>query len=238
MSMSVLRIPTAKIFRPLLEPSRYKGAYGGRGGAKSHFFAGNCVRLCTERRGFRVVCVREVQKSLRESVKLLIEDKIAQFALQNQFRVMSDSIVTPGGGVILFQGMAEHTKESIKSLEGFDIAYVEEAQTMTAGSLEMLRPTIRKEYADGTKSEIWFSWNPRHASDPVDAFLRGSEPPPDAVVVRANYRDNPFFPEVLEEERAFDERTNPVRYAHIWDGDYEPSMPPPPMMTTRIGKPQ
>ena len=168
-------------------------------------------------RGARIVCVREVQKSLKESVKLLIEDKIQDLGVQRLFSVLHDRIETPGGGLILFQGMQEHTKESIKSLEGFDVAYVEEAQTMTGGSLEMLRPTIRN-----PGSELWFSWNPRHATDPVDALLRGPAPPPDAIVVQANYMDNPFFPDVLEDERAFDAQHSPVRYAHIWLGEYEP----------------
>lgn len=168
--------------------------------------------------GTRIVCVREVQKSLKESVKRLVEDKIEALHVGAKFRVLNDSIITPGNGIILFQGMQDHTAESIKSLEGFDIAYVEEAQTMTARSLEFLRPTIRK-----PESELWFSWNPRHASDPVDALLRGPNPPPGSIVVRANYTDNPFFPQVLEEERAFDERHLPARYGHIWLGEYEPT---------------
>ena len=168
-------------------------------------------------RGLRIVCVREVQKTLNESVKRLIEDKIREFHLGDYFKILSSHIVTPGDGVILFQGMAEHTKESIKSLEGFHVAYVEEAQTMTKGSLEMLRPTLRE-----AGSELWFSWNPRSSSDPVDQLLRGPELPPDAVVVESNWADNPFFPGVLEEERIFDERNNPARYGHIWEGEYEP----------------
>ena len=90
---------------------RYKGAWGGRGSAKSHFFAGNVVRLCVSRPGLRVVCVREIQRSLKESVKLLIEDKIRAFGLESQFRTLSDSIAAPGGGVILFQGLVDHTAE-------------------------------------------------------------------------------------------------------------------------------
>lgn len=201
----------------MLAPSRYKGAFGGRGSGKSHFFAEMAVEWAIMHRGARIVCVREVQKSLKESVKLLIEDKIQDLGVQRLFSVLHDRIETPGGGLILFQGMQEHTKESIKSLEGFDVAYVEEAQTMTGGSLEMLRPTIRN-----PGSELWFSWNPRHATDPVDALLRGPAPPPDAIVVQANYMDNPFFPDVLEDERAFDAQHSPVRYAHIWLGEYEP----------------
>ncbi|KKK83314.1 hypothetical protein LCGC14_2794610, partial [marine sediment metagenome] len=164
MSSSILeiKIRTARVFTPLLQPARYKGAWGGRGSGKSHFFAELLVWWCIEHPGARIVCVREVQKSLRESVKLLVEDKIRGLGVGSWFKVLHDRIETPGGGVILFQGMQEHSKESIKSLEGFDVAYVEEAQTMTKGSLEMLRPTIRD-----LGSEIWFSWNPRSAKDPV-----------------------------------------------------------------------
>ena len=221
--MTTLSIPTAKVFQPLLVPSRYKGAYGGRGSGKSWFFASMIVERCLRVPGTRIVCVREIQKSLRESVKLLVEDIIETFGVGRLFRSMSDSIITPGGGVILFQGMQEHTKESIKSLEGFDVAYVEEAQTMTEGSLEMLRPTIRKQYPDGTWSEIWFSWNPRSAKDPVDIFLRGQNPPPDSIVVKTGFKENQFFPEVLELERAYDEINKRERYGHVWLGDYEPA---------------
>ncbi len=216
--MSTLQIDTARVFKPLLAASRYKGAYGGRGSGKSHFFAELAVERCLERPGYRIVCVREVQKSLRESVKLLVEDKIGTLGVSSMFDEKHDSITTPGGGLIVFNGMQDHTAESVKSLEGFDVGYVEEAQTLTQRSLEFLRPTIRK---DG--SELWFSWNPRAASDPVDAFLRGETLPPGAVVVRSNYADNPFFPEVLEEERAFDEKHTRDRYGHIWLGEYEPA---------------
>jgi hypothetical protein len=159
---------------------------------------------------------------LKESVKRLVEDKITVLGVDSLFKSFHDRIETSGGGLVLFQGMKDHTAESIKSLEGFDVAYVEEAQTLTQRSLEFLRPTIRNEYPDGTTSEIWFSWNPRSASDPVDAFLRGRNPPPDSIVVETSYKTNPFFPSVLEEERKYDERTNRDRYGHIWDGDYEP----------------
>ena len=213
----VLRIPTAPVFEPLLKPARYKGGHGGRGSAKSHFFSESAVERCVQYPGTRIVCVREVQRSLKESVKRLIEDKIQQFELGSLFGVQNDQIIAPGGGVIMFQGMQDHTAESIKSLEGFDIAYVEEAQTLTARSLEMLRPTIRK-----PGSELWFGWNPRNATDPVDELLRGKTIPPDAVVVRTSYKQNPWFPAELEVERQFDYKNNPHRYAHIWEGEYEP----------------
>jgi Phage terminase large subunit/Terminase RNaseH-like domain len=213
----VLRIPTAPIFEPLLKPARYKGAHGGRGSAKSYFYADSAIERCVQYPGTRIVCVREVQRSLKESVKRLIEDKIIGLELGSKFNVLNDAIGTPGGGVIVFQGMQDHTAESIKSLEGFDVAYVEEAQTLTARSLEMLRPTIRK-----PGSELWFGWNPRHATDPVDELLRGKIIPPDAIVVKTSYKNNPWFPAELEVERRFDYKNNPHRYAHIWEGEYEP----------------
>ncbi|MCH7937794.1 MAG: terminase [Proteobacteria bacterium] len=149
---------------------------------------------------------------------MLIEDKMRAFGAESQFRIMSDSIITPGNGVVLFQGMQDHTAESIKSLEGFDVAYVEEAQTLTARSLEFLRPTIRK-----PGSELWFSWNPRSSSDPVDKLLRGLNPPESCAVIKTSYKANPFFPAVLDEERQYDEKHNRERYGHIWLGDYEPT---------------
>jgi len=167
--------------------------------------------------GTRGVCVREVQKTLRESALQLIADKIERMKAPG-FRVLNDRIVTPGDGVILFQGMQDHTAESIKSLEGMDFAWVEEAQTLSQRSLELLRPTIREE-----GSELWFSWNPRNATDPVDRLLRGETLPPRSIVVQANYSDNPWLPKELEEERAYDQVNNPDRYAHIWLGDYEPT---------------
>lgn len=212
-----MRIETPRVFLPLLRPARYKGVYGGRGSGKSHFFAELAIEDALMRPGTRGVCIREVQKSLKESAKRLIEDKIRDFGLGSHFDPLAAETRTPGGGVIIYQGMQDHTSESIKSLEGFDWAWVEEAQTLSARSLELLRPTIRK-----PGSELRFSWNPRNASDPVDALLRGTELPPDAVVVQANYSDNPFFPAELEAERAYDERTKPERYAHIWLGAYEP----------------
>ena len=217
MSSSTLRIPVARAFRPLLEPARYKGAYGGRVSGKSHFFAGNAVQRCLMQSGTRIVCVREVQRSLKESAKRLIEDKIQAFKLGSSFRILNDSIVTPGDGIISFQGMQDHTAESVKSLEGFDVAWVEEGQTLSARSLEFLRPTIRK-----PDSELWFGWNPRNANDPVDSLLRGLNPPVGSIVVPVNYMDNPWFPEEMHGEREHDEQHNRERCGHIWLGEYEP----------------
>lgn len=204
-------------FLPLLPPARYKGAKGGRGGAKSWFYAEMLIERCMRTPGLRAVCLREVQETIRLSVKLVLEDKIRTLGLLNVFTPRRDDILTPGGGQIVFMGMQDHTAESIKSLEGFDIGWFEEAQVCSSRSLELLRPTIRKE-----GSELWFSWNPRSAEDPVDQLLSGTSPPPGAVVVATNYDQNPYFPAELEKERAFDEVANPQRYAHIWLGEYEP----------------
>ena len=143
--MSALQIKTPEVFEPLLRPSRYKGAHGGRGSGKSHFFAELLVEEAFLNPGLRAVCIREVQKSLKESAKRLVEDKIQTLGLGKSFEVLRDEIRTPGGGVIIFQGMQDHTAESIKSLEGFDRAWIEEAQTLSDRSLTLLRPTIRKE---------------------------------------------------------------------------------------------
>jgi phage terminase large subunit-like protein len=207
----------APVFNQFQRPSRYKAAYGGRGSGKSHFFAEALVLNAAQSRGFRAVCVREVQKSLKDSAKRLIEDKIAALGMGDRFDVLVDQIKTPGGGAILFQGMQDHTAETIKSLEGMNVAWVEESQTLAMRSLEMLRPTIR---APG--SELWFSWNPRNARDAVDAFFRAGDPPKGAIVAKVNYDANPCFPEELEQERLLDKERNPDRYAHIWLGEYEP----------------
>lgn len=165
--------------------------------------------------GLRSVCIREVQKSLKESAKRLLEDKIQQLGVGRYFDCQKELIVTPGGGVIIFQGMQDHTAESIKSLEGFDRAWVEEAQTLSSRSLQMLRPTIR-----GEESEMWFSWNPRLKIDPVDAMFRAAEMPTGGVCVKANWSDNPWFPGVLEQERLDCLRDDPDQYDHIWEGGY------------------
>jgi phage terminase large subunit len=213
--MATLQIETAKVFAPLLQPSRYKGAWGGRGSGKSHFFAGLMVEDHLREPGLRSVCIREVQKTLKESAKRLIEDKINEYKLGKQgFRVLNDRIETPGGGVIIFVGMADHNAESIKSLENFGRAWIEEAQTLSKRSMELLRPTIR-----APNSELWFSWNPSRKSDAVDKLLRDA-PPSNSLVVKANWSDNPWLPEVLNQERLDDLEARPDSYDHVWEGGY------------------
>lgn len=162
------------------------------------------------------VCVREFQKSLKQSVKRLLENKIEELGVGSYFEVQDKLIKCRNGkGLIIFEGMQNHTADSIKSLEGFDRAWVEEAQSLSQRSLDLLRPTIRK-----PGSELWFTWNPSQSSDPVDALLRGDHPPPDASVVRVNWQDNPWFPEVLRAEMEYDRSRDPDKYVHIWQGEY------------------
>ncbi len=215
--MATLQIDTAEVFEPLLAPARYKGAWGGRGSGKSHFFAELLVEECLATKGTRAVSIREVQKTLKESSKRLIEDKLRTLgvAAGHGFKVFNEVIQTPGDGVITFTGMQDHTADSIKSLEGYRIAWVEEAQSLSARSLQLLRPTIRLE-----GSELWFGWNPRRKSDAVDALLRGEMLPTGAAVVNANWKDNPKFPAVLEQERLDCLRLQPEQYKHVWQGAY------------------
>lgn len=150
--MAILKIPTAKVFEPLLAPARYKGVYGGRGSGKSHFFGELLVETCQAERGTLAVCIREAQRTLAQSSKRLIESKIASLGVGSGFRLFNDKIETPGDGLIIFRGLQDHTAESIKSLEGFRIGWIDEAQTLSARSLALLRPTIRTE-----NSELWAS---------------------------------------------------------------------------------
>jgi hypothetical protein len=215
--LSTLKIQLPKAFQPFLQPARYKAAFGGRGSSKSHSFAAMLVADCLAIPGCRLLCVREVQKSLKESVKRLIEDKIRAYGQSSEFDSLVSEIRTPGDGIISFIGMTDHTADSAKSFEGYDRAWIEEAQTLSARSWEILRPTIRK-----PGSQILATWNPRDADDPIDKFFRGESPPENAIIREINYMDNPWFGGEMEGERAHDEATNPDRYAHVWLGAYEP----------------
>jgi len=196
--------------------------HGGRGSGKSHFFAGLLIEdalaepgECGE--GLRSVCIREVQKDLAQSSKALIEAKLSSFRLgeADGFKVFRDVIATPGDGIIIFKGMQDYTADSIKSLENFKRAWWEEAQGATQHSINLLRPTIR-----ATGSQRWWSYNPRRKIDPVDLMFRGAEKPTGSVVIEANWRDNPWFTDELEQERLDCKRMQPDQYGHIWDGEY------------------
>jgi phage terminase large subunit len=209
-----LRIKTAAAFEPLLQPARYKGIHGGRGSGKSQFFGDLWLEEnVTDKLDF--VCLRETLKSLEFSVKKLLESKVSAFNAGAYFEIQDRRIKSIHGGVTIFEGMQNHTSESIKSLEGFDRAWFEEAQNASDKSLTLLRPTIRKK-----DSQLWFGWNPDLETDPIDVLLRGEERPPSSIVVEANYLDNPWFPDVLREEMEYDKRRDPDKYAHVWLGKY------------------
>ena len=211
-----LQLKTPEWALPLLEASRYKGAWGGRGSGKSHMFAEMMLEEHIMNQSQSSVCVREIQKSLNQSVKRLLEMKIQEMNAGAYFEVQDAVIKSKkADGRIIFQGMQNHTADSIKSLEGYDRAWVEEAQSLSQTSLDLLRPTIRK-----PGSELWFTWNPRQASDPVDLLLRGPTPPKDANVIKVNYADNPWFPSVLKDEMEYDKRRDLDKYQHVWRGEY------------------
>jgi len=211
-----LQLKTPEWALPLFEASRYKGAWGGRGSGKSHMFAEMMLEEHIMNQSQSSVCVREIQKSLNQSVKRLLEMKIQEMNAGSYFEVQDAVIKSKkADGRIIFQGMQNHTADSIKSLEGYDRAWVEEAQSLSQTSLDLLRPTIRK-----PGSELWFTWNPRQASDPVDLLLRGPTPPKDANVIKVNYADNPWFPSVLKDEMEYDKRRDPDKYQHVWRGEY------------------
>lgn len=164
-----------------------------------------------------MVCIREVQKDLKQSAKLLIESKLAHHGLgeADGFKIFEDCTKTPGDGLIIYQGMNNHTADSIKSLEGFMRAWWEEAHTATQKSINLLRPTLR---AEG--SELWWSYNPNLRTDPIDIMFSGAQVPSDARIVTANWRDNPWFTKALERERQDCLRMQPEQYDHIWEGGY------------------
>jgi phage terminase large subunit len=210
---------------PLEQKSRYKGAKGGRSSGKSHYFAERLVYLMVQNPDLQWVCIREIQKSLKFSAKKLIEGKIRELGVGHLFDVLLTEIRRIGGtGIIVFQGMQDHTAESIKSLEGFDGAWVEEASSLSARSLELLLPTIRKE-----ESEIWFSWNPDLETDAIEQFLNptGSDAPveyltnEDAIVVHVNYLHNPMCPATSRKTAEWTRSKDLEKYQHIWLGGYK-----------------
>lgn len=196
----------------LFAPARYKVSYSGRGAAKSWSYAEALLILGTQRR-LRILCARETQRSIADSVHALLRDTIERLELQEFYTVKNTEIVGANGTEIIFAGLKQMTVAAIKSLEGVDIVWVEEAQVVTKSSWDILIPTIRKE-----GSEIWVTFNPELETD--DTYVRFVlNPPPGAVVRKTSWRDNPWFPEVLRIEREHLERTDPKAHAHVWEGE-------------------
>jgi phage terminase large subunit-like protein len=215
--LSILPIETPRWCLPLLNGDRgkprYRGAKGGRASGKSHFFGEAVIERLIEEPNTKIICIREVQKSLEFSSLQLLKDKINKMGVGHYFEIQKNRIMTvKGKGIVIFQGMQDHTAESVKSLEGFDVAWVEEAQSMSNRSLELLDPTIRKE-----GSELWFSWNPNLDTDPVVQIFKNND---NAVLVHVNYLDNPFVTDATKEMAERTRANNVLKYNHIWLGDY------------------
>jgi len=202
-------------FQEFTKPARYKGLHGGRGSGKSHCFAGYAILRMVSEPNLRVVCCREIQRSIADSVKTLLEDKIENFGLTAFFNITEQEITGINGSRCIFRGLQNHTAASIKSLENFSIAFIEEAQTISAKSLELLTPTIRS-----PGSEIWAAWNPANENDPIDVLLRGDHPPDDCIIKEVNWDDNPWFPEELRGDMERDRLRDPDKYNHVWGGQY------------------
>ncbi len=204
--------------RCLFKPSRYKSIRGGRGSAKSWSVA-RALLIIGVQRPIRVLCTREVQYSIRESVHRLLSDQIQALGMGAFYNVEKQGITGKNGTAFMFAGLSDQTAESIKSFEGADYVWVEEGQVTTERSWSILTPTIRR---DG--SEIWVTWNPELDTDAT--YVRLVERPfPDTISVEMNWRDNPWFNDVLEKERAHAQATlSKVDYENIWEGKPRPAI--------------
>lgn len=204
--------------RVLFQPSRYKFLRGGRGSAKSWSIA-RALLILAANKPLRILCTREVQKSIKQSVHQLLSDQINNLGLGAFYQVLETEIRGLNGSLILFAGLSDMTADSIKSFEGVDIVWIEEAQTITKRSLDVLIPTIRRE-----SSEIWASYNPELDTDPIHV-MAVKDVPPDSISVEINYNDNPWFPGVLEVERQHAKKTmTPAEYNHVWEGKCKPAV--------------
>lgn len=196
----------------LFESHRFKVAYGGRGSGKSWNFARALLMMGTEK-PMRILCAREVQRSIKQSVHTLLKDQIQELGIGDFYEVIETSIRGINGTEFNFSGLATNTVESIKSFEGVDVVWCEEAQSISKRSWDILIPTIRK-----PGSEIWVTFNPYMDTD--DTYKRFViNKPPNARIEKVNYHDNPWFPKVLEIERARCLNFNKEDYANIWEGD-------------------
>jgi phage terminase large subunit len=210
-----IKIKTAKIFKPLVDPCRFKGAKGGRGSGKSTFF-GELLIDQTLDNHIRAVCAREVQNSIKDSSKQLIEDKIRALGIESLFKITEREIQGPNDSLYVFKGLLGHTVSSVKSLEGFNRLFIDEAQSVSQKSLDLAIPTFRT-----PGSEIWCSWNPNLETDPIDKFFEDNKDDPNFCLVHANYYDNPWFPYELRMDMERDKLRDPEKYRHVWLGDYQ-----------------
>lgn len=206
-----VKFKITKKFKPFMKPTRYKVAYGGRGSGKSWTIAQILIKKAWEK-PVRILCAREIQRSIQDSVLQLLGDTIERMGLSDYFDVQRTQILGTNGSRFIFEGMRANITK-IKSMEGIDVVWVEEAESVTYTSWETLIPTIRK---DG--SEIWISFNPQDEMDNTyDRFVLN--PPNESYVVKVNYNDNPWFPKELEAERLQLKEKNEDLYNHVWEGD-------------------
>lgn len=207
-----MMLQLAEKLQPLFSARRYKVMHGGRGGGKSWAVAAVLLAMAADR-PLRVLCAREVQKSMKDSVHRLLKDTISRLGLESFFEVLDSEIRGINGSLFLFSGLQSHTVDTIKSFEGVDIVWVEEAHGVSKKSWDVMIPTIRKE-----GSEIWLTLNPDMETDETyQRFI--ATPSPDTWVCQINWRDNPWFPSVLEEERQKAKRSMlKDDYDHIWEG--------------------
>ena len=197
--------------------SRYKIARGGRGSAKSWSFARALLTMGASKR-YRFLCAREVQRSIKDSVHKLLKDQIETLKLGSFYQVLETEIRGRNGTEFAFTGLSTLTVDTIKSFEGVDICWVEEGQTVSKRSWDILIPTIRKD-----DSEIWVSYNPDLETDETHQRFT-THPPIDCINVEMNWRDNPWFNEVLEKERLHCKEYDPDSYDNIWEGKCRPAV--------------
>jgi phage terminase large subunit len=210
MTEANIKLPKQLMFL-LDEKARYKVAYGGRGGAKSHSFARALILKSLEGKK-RILCTRDFQNSMADSVHKLLDDLISEYSLDAYFTVTKTNIVSCTGSEFIFKGLERSIKE-IKSLEAIDICWVEEAAKTSAKSWDILLPTIRKE-----GSEIWISFNPDENRDfTYQEFVVNERP--DSIVRKINYYDNPWLPEPIKDQATYDRTHNMDRYDHVWLGN-------------------
>lgn len=209
-----MQIELPRAFGELLKPKRYKVFYGGRGGAKSWAFALALLTIGLSR-PLRVLCTRELQASIKDSVHQLLSDTISRYPeMAAHYKITDKTIIGKNGTEFGFKGL-KHNKTELKSYEGCDIAWVEEAQIVSDASWEILIPTIRK-----ANSEIWISFNPKRPTDPTyERFVFKADE--DMLVKKVSYRDNPFFSDVLEKERLKLQKNDPEAYNHVWEGEFD-----------------
>lgn len=199
----------------LFQPKRYKVLWGGRGAGRSWGIARALLILGVQRPGLRVLCARELQNSIADSVHKILSDQIAMLGLEGFYEIQRDRILGQGlatGTSFAFEGVKNNINR-IKSYEGIDICWVEEAVKVTRTSWGVLIPTIRKE-----GSEIWMSFNPEYDEDYTYQEYVVRADPRDMVVVHMTWRDNPWFPEVLRREMERDKVNDPDRYLNVWEG--------------------